>query len=65
MEVHESPTVSPLSEDILVEGMVITIEPGVYIPDQFGIRLEDMVFVTDNSCKRLTNLDKETIRTFS
>jgi len=65
MEVHESPAVSPLSEDILVEGMVITIEPGVYIPGQFGIRLEDMVFVTDNSCKRLTNLDKEIIRTFS
>lgn len=65
MEVHESPTVSPLSEDVLQEGMVITIEPGVYMPGKYGIRLEDMVVVTDNSCKRLTNLDKEIIRIFS
>lgn len=65
MEVHESPTVSSLSEDILEEGMVITVEPGVYIPGSFGIRLEDMLLVTDNSCTRLTNLAKEIIRIIS
>jgi Xaa-Pro aminopeptidase len=65
MEVHEAPTISPLSNDVLQEGMVITIEPGVYIPEKFGIRLEDMVLITDNSCKRLTNLDKEIIRNYS
>ena len=65
MEVHEAPSVSPLSEDILEEGMVITIEPGVYIPGRFGIRLEDMALITDNSCKLLTNLDKETMRNIS
>jgi len=65
MEVHESPTVSPLSEDVLEEGMVITIEPGVYMPGRYGIRLEDMVVVTDNSCMRLTNIDKENIRIVS
>ncbi|HPI91925.1 MAG TPA: aminopeptidase P family protein [Deltaproteobacteria bacterium] len=64
-EVHEAPTVSPLSEDLLEEGMVITIEPGVYMPGRYGIRLEDMVLVTDNSCKRLTNLDKGIIRNIS
>jgi len=65
MEVHEAPTVSYLSEDILEEGMVITIEPGVYIPDKYGIRLEDMLLITDNSCKRLTNIDKGVIRSIS
>jgi Xaa-Pro aminopeptidase len=65
MEVHEVPSVSPLSEDMLEEGMVITIEPGVYMPGRFGIRLEDMALITDNSCKLLTNLDKETIRNIS
>lgn len=65
MEVHEAPAVSPLSEDILQEGMVITVEPGVYLPGRFGVRLEDMVVVTDNSCMRLTNIDKELIRIIS
>lgn len=65
MEVHESPSVSPLSDDLLEEGMVVTIEPGVYMPGRFGIRLEDMALITDNSCKLLTNLDKENIRKIS
>jgi Xaa-Pro aminopeptidase len=65
LEVHESPTISYLSEDVLEEGMVVTIEPGVYIPGKYGIRLEDMVLITDNSCMRLTNLDKGIIRTIS
>jgi Xaa-Pro aminopeptidase len=65
MEVHEAPSVSYLSDDVLEKGMVITIEPGVYLPGKFGIRLEDMVLITDNSCKRLTNLDKGIIRLIS
>ncbi len=65
MEVHESPSVSAMSDDFLQEGMVITIEPGVYMPGRFGIRLEDMALITDNSCKILTNLDKESIRNIS
>jgi Xaa-Pro aminopeptidase len=65
MEVHEAPTVSYLSEDVLEEGMVVTIEPGVYLPGKYGIRLEDMVLITDNSCQRLTNLDKGIIRLIS
>lgn len=62
MEVHEMPTLSYISKDTLEEGMVVTIEPGVYIPGKFGIRLEDMFVITDNSCKRITNLDKEAIK---
>jgi len=45
IEVHEGPWISPASENILEEGMVFTIEPGIYLPDQFGLRLEDMVVV--------------------
>jgi len=62
MEVHESPVVSARSDDILEEGMVITIEPGIYIPSKFGIRLEDTLLITDNSCQFITNLDKGAIK---
>jgi len=65
MEVHEMPSVSSLSNDVLDEGMVITIEPGVYLPGRFGIRLEDTVLVRDSSCKRITNIDKGIIRVIS
>jgi Xaa-Pro aminopeptidase len=65
IEIHESPTVSSLSDDTLTDGMVVTIEPGVYIPGKFGIRLEDMILVTDNSCMRLTNIDKGIIKVIS
>jgi Xaa-Pro aminopeptidase len=62
MEVHEMPTLSPSSDDVLEETMVVTIEPGVYLPGRFGIRLEDMFMITDNSCQRITNLDKDAIQ---
>ncbi|HOJ13470.1 MAG TPA: M24 family metallopeptidase, partial [Deltaproteobacteria bacterium] len=62
MEVHESPTISSVSEDTLEEGMVFTVEPGVYLPGRFGVRLEDMAVVSDSSCKLLTNIDKGIVR---
>jgi len=62
MEVHEMPVVSHLSKDTLEKGMVVTIEPGVYLAGRFGVRIEDTVLITDNSCKRLTNLDKDSIK---
>jgi Xaa-Pro aminopeptidase len=61
-EVHEMPTISYLSRDTLDKGMVVTIEPGVYLPGRFGVRTEDTLLVTDNSCMRLTNLDKDAIK---
>lgn len=54
MDVHEPPSVVEGNETELVPGMVITIEPGVYIPNSFGIRIEDTVVVTDDEPKRLT-----------
>jgi Xaa-Pro aminopeptidase len=58
LEVHEFPTVSPRSEDVAEEGMVFTIEPGIYIPELGGVRIEDMVLVTADSCRTLTRLNK-------
>lgn len=48
LEIHEGPTISSNSPAVLREGMVFTVEPAVYIPRRFGIRLEDMVLVTKN-----------------
>ena len=46
-EVHEPPTLNAKSEEVLEKDMVITIEPGIYIPDRFGVRIEDLAIVTD------------------
>lgn len=54
LEIHEAPKISERSEDILREGMVITIEPGVYKAKKFGIRIEDMVLVTKKGCQVLS-----------
>jgi len=48
LDIHELPVVSQKSSIILQENMVFTIEPGIYLPDEFGIRIEDMVVVTSN-----------------
>ncbi|MBP6492576.1 MAG: aminopeptidase P family protein [Clostridia bacterium] len=45
--VHEAPTLNGKSEEILAKNMVVTIEPGIYIPDKFGVRIEDLAIVTD------------------
>ena len=55
LEIHENPRLSIKSKEVLKEGMVVTVEPGVYIPDQFGIRIEDMVLVTKNGCEVLSD----------
>jgi len=58
LEVHEPPTVSPRSTLTAESGMVFTVEPGIYVPGLGGVRIEDMVLVTDESCRLLTKISK-------
>jgi len=57
--VHEYPTLSPRSDDAAKAGMVFTVEPGVYLPGKGGVRLEDMVVVTPDGCRKLTCIPKK------
>jgi Xaa-Pro aminopeptidase len=59
LECHEAPRIRANSEDVLESGMVITIEPAVYIPGWGGVRIEDDVLVTHNACTLLTTLPRE------
>lgn len=59
LEVHEAPRLGPSSEDVLGEGDAVTIEPGVYVPGRFGVRIEDLVIVTADGCRNLSSLSKE------
>lgn len=61
LEIHEAPTVSMNGDIILREGMVITDEPGIYLPNKFGVRIEDMVCVTKQGCENFVSLPKELI----
>jgi Xaa-Pro aminopeptidase len=59
LEVHEGPRLSTTSEDDLFEGNVVTVEPGIYLPDRFGVRIEDLVVVTADGHRNLSGLSKE------
>ncbi len=58
LEVHEAPRLSPSSQAILEENMVVTVEPGIYIPGWGGIRIEDTVIVKNGGCEVITHSDK-------
>lgn len=61
VEIHEFPNLSPASDSILKKGNLVTVEPGIYIPGKFGVRIEDMALVTENGCCNLTNAPKDLI----
>jgi Xaa-Pro aminopeptidase len=61
LEVHEGPRLSPTSEDVLATGNVVTVEPGVYVSGELGVRIEDLVAVTDGGCEILSGFTKELV----
>jgi len=61
LEIHELPRLSPKSEAILKENMVVTVEPGIYLEDVGGVRIEDLVVVKKDGCEVLTGSTKEMI----
>jgi Xaa-Pro aminopeptidase len=58
LDIHETPRISPASEDILRTGHVVTIEPGLYFREIGGVRLEDMALVKAKGCRNLTKFEK-------
>ena len=58
LDVHEYPVLSPRGKTDAEVGAVFTIEPGIYVPGIGGVRIEDMVLVTESGCRPLTKIDK-------
>lgn len=61
IEIHELPNLSPASKNTLRAGNVVTVEPGIYLPSKFGVRIEDMVLVADGGSINLTHADKQLV----
>ena len=58
IEIHENPACNTVCETVMEKGMIITVEPGIYIENEFGVRIEDMVALTENGCEDITKSEK-------
>jgi len=61
LEIHEAPNLSRKSKDVLAPGMVVTVEPGIYLPGNCGVRIEDMALITEAGYENLTRAEKNLI----
>ena len=61
VEIHENPYASPRSDEVLPENSIVTVEPGIYLPDKFGVRIEDFVVVKKDGCVNMTLAPKQLI----
>jgi Xaa-Pro aminopeptidase len=59
MEAHEAPYMFGNNKLVLLPGMVYTVEPGIYLPDRGGVRIEDNIVVTENGCETLSSFSRE------
>ena len=61
VEIHEAPNASPMNEKPLPAGAVISAEPGIYLPGKLGVRIEDVILLTEDGCRNLTKAPKDLI----
>ncbi|MBQ0038649.1 MAG: aminopeptidase P family protein [Clostridiales bacterium] len=61
VEIHEQPNASPVNENALPCGAVISAEPGIYLPGKFGVRIEDVILLTEDGCRDITRSPKELV----
>lgn len=61
IEIHEAPNLAPKSKSVLKAGNVVTVEPGIYLPNEFGVRIEDFVVITESGYRNLTSSPKNLI----
>ena len=59
LDIHEQPVASPANEKPMPEGAVISAEPGIYLPGRFGVRIEDVLYLTGEGCEDITKAPKE------
>lgn len=59
MEIHEAPNASPMNEKPLPDRAVISAEPGIYLPGKLGVRIEDVIILTEGGCRDITKAPKE------